>query len=145
MLDCIVPWLVARDHPGTCKGRVKLTKDNYLKYYETIDEIFRTRAFRIMEESKACLKPCTEILVKSKLKCNRKETNPYDGFLIQEISLHLQKTVKVTKFVKAYGLFDLVVEVGSSLGLWIGLSALGLLDFIMEKAFLILNNLKRIT
>ena len=25
----------------------------------------------------------------------------------------------------AYGIFDLVVEIGSSLGLWIGLSALG--------------------
>ena len=34
--------------------------------------------------------------------------------------------------MEAYGFFDLVVEVGSSLGLWIGLSALGVFDLLLD-------------
>ena len=34
----------------------------------------------------------------------------------------------------AYSEFDLIVEVGSSLGLWIGLSALGVFDLFLNLA-----------
>ena len=34
--------------------------------------------------------------------------------------------------MQAYDMFDLVVEVGSSLGLWIGLSAIGLFDLALQ-------------
>ena len=36
--------------------------------------------------------------------------------------------------MQAYGFFDLIVEVGSSLGLWIGLSALGVLDLALDQS-----------
>ena len=39
--------------------------------------------------------------------------------------LYFESTVKITKHIIAYGIFDLIVEIGSSLGLWIGPSALG--------------------
>ena len=39
--------------------------------------------------------------------------------------------------MEAYGFFDLVVEVGSSLGLWIGLSALGVFDLLFDFVALI--------
>ena len=39
----------------------------------------------------------------------------------------------VTKYQKTYSLFDLVVDVGNSLGLWIGLSALGLFDLLLQS------------
>ena len=60
------------------------------------------------------------------------------------IILNFKKTVKVTKYQKAYGLFDLVVEVGSSLGLWIGLSALGVFDLLLQCGTIIKQKLKHI-
>ena len=48
------------------------------------------------------------------------------------IFLHFKKTVTATRNMKAYGIFDLIVEIGSSLGLWIGLSALGVFDFALQ-------------
>ena len=60
------------------------------------------------------------------------------------ILLNFKKTVKVTKYQKAYGLFDLVVEVGSSLGLWIGLSALGVFDLLLQCGTTIKQKLKHI-
>ena len=32
----------------------------------------------------------------------------------------------------AYGEFELMVEIGSSIGLWIGLSALGVFDLVLQ-------------
>ena len=60
------------------------------------------------------------------------------------IYLNFKKTVKVTKYQKAYGLFDLVVEVGSSLGLWIGISALGVFDLLLQCGTIIKQKLEHI-
>ena len=53
--------------------------------------------------------------------------------------LSFQKRVKVTTYLNAYGLFDLVVEAGSSLGLWIGLSALGVFELVLEVVDVVLK------
>ena len=45
--------------------------------------------------------------------------------------------MKVTTHHKAYSLFDLIVDIGSSLGLWIGLSALGVFDLLIEAGDII--------
>ena len=37
----------------------------------------------------------------------------------------------IGRYNMAYGVFDLVVEVGSSLGLWVGLSVLGIFDLVL--------------
>ena len=41
-----------------------------------------------------------------------------------KVVLSLQKKVKVIRYMEAYGEFEMVVEIGSSLGVWIGLSHL---------------------
>ena len=48
------------------------------------------------------------------------------------IFLNFMKTVTVTRNKKVYGIFYLIVEIGSCLGLWIGLSALGVFDFALQ-------------
>lgn len=40
--------------------------------------------------------------------------------------------VEVHKIICAYDIFNLIVELGSSLGLWMGMSAVGLLDIFIE-------------
>ena len=40
---------------------------------------------------------------------------------------------KVLKTVCAYDGFSLIVELGSALGFWLGMSAISLLDIIMEN------------
>ena len=52
-------------------------------------------------------------------------------------------SVKQVLIESAYGLDDLVVEVGSSLGLWLGLSALGLFDIGLAFAAGLLGKLNR--
>ena len=44
--------------------------------------------------------------------------------------LFFSNDVQVRRIVLAYGLDDLLVEVGSCLGLWLGLSVVGIYDII---------------
>ena len=39
--------------------------------------------------------------------------------------------VKVERIVLAYGFTDLLVEIGSCLGLWLGLSVVGIFDLVL--------------
>ena len=45
--------------------------------------------------------------------------------------LHPQHEVKVFKDIYSYDAVNLVVDLGSALGLWLGLSALGIFDYII--------------
>ena len=45
----------------------------------------------------------------------------------------------MTRYLNAYDFFDLVVEAGSSLGLWIGLSALGVFDLLVKVGNVVKN------
>ena len=81
----------------------------------------------MVDHSTACRKPCFEVKIKSKF-LKAKETQR------KSVSLNFKKVVKVTRYVKAYSLIDLIVEIGSCLGLWIGLSALGVFDLVLDTA-----------
>ena len=126
-LGCLVPWLSAPNHTDQCKGTVPITEDNLKNTTDTIREI-DPRVFSynetLLEDQQACLKPCTEILVHSEV---RSKVWPIKSTVGMKF-----KRVKVTRYMMEYWIFDLVVEVGSSLGLWIGLSALGVFDLILE-------------
>ena len=47
------------------------------------------------------------------------------------IQINFGTTVKMKKSIIAYNHFDLLVEVGSCIGLWFGLSVLGIFDLII--------------
>ena len=51
------------------------------------------------------------------------------------LNVEFDKDVQIYKRVYSYDEFSLTVELGSALGLWIGLSALGLFDIIIEACF----------
>ena len=90
--------------------------------------------YRISPESKACLRPCHEVRAISKLK---NWVRPRHSATQMAINLNFRKYMKVTTHHKAYSLFDLIVDIGSSLGLWIGLSALGVFDLLIEAGDII--------
>ena len=54
--------------------------------------------------------------------------------------LESQNNVVILKDVYSYDLFNLVVDLGSALGLWLGLSALSIFDNILEilKAIIVM-------
>ena len=49
------------------------------------------------------------------------------------IELSFKRTVKRFYSIAAYDGFDFVVETGSALGLWLGLSGVGLFDLLIDS------------
>ena len=129
ILGCSVPWLSAPGDPESCREPIHLQGQKWVQPVDrVIDEI---RMSTIMSHSKTCLKPCLELRATSEIM----STEPLEEWNGRgKIVLNLKKKVKVTRHEKAFGLFELVVDAGSSLGLWIGLSALGIFDLAAEMA-----------
>ena len=62
------------------------------------------------------------------------------------ISIMFDEEVDILEEKSNYTGFDLIVDAGSSLGLWIGLSALGVFDFLYDigsKGIKLIQNLKK--
>ena len=121
VIGCRVPLFSAPADPRNCQGRLD---QSVIKLFETMQNFWQTVLIAGSSSTNACLKPCKAVKAHSTL--TTRESYPF-----AQVLLHFETTVKVVTYHKAYGLFDLVVEVGSSLGLWIGLSALGVYDLLL--------------
>ena len=80
-----------------------------------------------MDCMKDCLPPCITMNIKPRLKT-------YRGNFKHRAQLELvwDDQVTINKAVHSIEFFDLIVELGSALGLWLGLSAVSLLDYVVE-------------
>ena len=123
VLGCNIPLLSAPDNTENCKGRIKLNgsraSDYGAKTFALID-----KKLSLYNRYNDCLKPCLEMRAFSRLV---KTEYAHGG-----ITITFGREIKIHKYRYAYGLFELVIDVGSSLGLWIGLSALGVFDLILN-------------
>ena len=70
-----------------------------------------------------CLPPCTILTATSQ------QQQVYSSNL-RRVALNFDDVVEVQTTVLAYGVDSLLVEVGSSLGLWLGLSVVGVFDLL---------------
>ena len=110
----MVPWLTTENH---CRNHMKK-----LGKHEPIVQWLRSIVTRSLAgfqyQSVSCLNPCA---VQVKLAFEMKSVNG-DAFS----AIHFDETVGVKTIRPSYTFTDLVVEMGSSLGLWLGLSMIGL-------------------
>ena len=120
-LGCSIPWLSAPGNKDNCKGQITLKGKKMLS--------FKLKLFKVAEKMlslsnkyDACLRPCVQMKAFSRLV----KTEHMSGLV-----LTFDNDLMVYTYNYAYGLFELVIDVGSSLGLWIGLSALGVFDLIL--------------
>ena len=78
----------------------------------------------IIYKPPACLPPCSVLSTSS-------EFLTEDSYDVHSIYLHFDDTVEVQTTVMAYDFASLLVEIGSSSGLWLGLSVVGLFDLLI--------------
>ena len=133
-LGCAIPWHSAPKNEKNCNTKLNGSGTHYGSKKDLIrDNVERIIKTDILEHTNACLKPCLQLKSYSKLK------HTYKANYYNRLELVFKKTVRVTKYLKAYTEFDLVVEIGSAMGLWIGLSILGVLDLFLITG----NDLRR--
>ena len=124
LLNCTIPWMTGSNKTRMCRGKIQTSKEVFGKAVEKFNSALITEHFKTFDYSKVCPKPCNELRFTSKFK------NMYSSILpeFHGIGMLFKTSVKETEELLAYGLVDLAVEIGSSLGLWVGLSALGVFD-----------------
>ena len=135
MLGCMVPWLSGKNH---CAGLIES-----LPIHEDLRELLNTIitfSWRGQgHESDTCLQPCTTLSARSIYVHTFAKNISNDV-----IHLFFDETIRVERIVPAYGFGTLLVEIGSSLGLWLGLSVVGLFDALIVTVAGFLNLRKRL-
>ena len=105
----------------TCADNIKQTKEQRKQWYKLCQEIsngFWPKALN------SCKSPCTTVQYAVKKVAgisNLKRSHV--------VKIGFNTKVSVEMEALKYGYFDVVVEIGSSLGLWLGLSALDLVAY----------------
>ena len=120
-LGCMVPWISELD---ACTGKLnRLDKHNdVMSWLRTIV----TQSFgRIIYRPKTCLPPCT-ILSAHATFCSSTKSN-----FANTIELYFSLDIEVEITDLAYDSGDLLVEIGSCLGLWLGLSVVGIYEVVV--------------
>jgi hypothetical protein len=110
-----------------------------LNFTHTSDYNFRNKyatpalTLKNLEEEHICKKFCVFTSTEPRLQyieefSNRKKTRA---------QIFFQKEVSVTEKLPNYDFFKFIIDTGSSLGLWLGLSILGLWDLLTDSIQLI--------
>ena len=122
-LGCMVPWISRKNQCAGLIPRLPIHKDLH-SFLETI--LVPSWAGQA-HKSDSCPPPCTTLSAKSiYLRTIARSTLPKD-----KIHLHFDENIKVERIVPAYDFGTLLVEIGSSLGLWLGLSVVGVFDALV--------------
>ena len=125
-IGCILPWMNMDPSCSNYLPLASVKKSNYVKHLGAYGhKLMAARGCRYQ----SCPKPCAELLVKSELTYQMLTgKDKLDGRLF----LDFAKYANIIVHEIEYTCFHLIVDVGSSLGLWIGLSILGLYDLALD-------------
>ena len=122
---CLPPWW-PKENNITCEKDlpVKQVSDKVLeKISADLDNLSDGLKIGVM---KKCPTPC----VTTKVKVSMLTTFPHYPYHAK-MKLTIPGTITMTKAIYLYTPFNLVVEFGSALGLWLGLSAITLVDLTL--------------
>ena len=120
VLGCMVPWMSDEDQ---CKEAIqRMPKHDDI--FKWIQSIYKNTWTGNHYRFSSCPLPCT--LVSAHANVLQQTTTNSKGD--HRIDMYFKESVKVENVILAYNMDSLLVEIGSSLGLWLRLSVVGLFD-----------------
>ena len=122
---CLPPW-ITNVTEFTCEQDRDVKKINADLKDNILNEMVQFLDLRDLDLFKHCLSPCLSMSFKFNLIDHSPNQPDYGA-----VKFKVVDAVTVVTDVLAYDLFSLVVDLGSALGLWLGLSALSIFDNIL--------------
>ena len=125
LIDCVPPWVSEKDQ---CTGVINATEEVTDKYwyntevYDTFESISDMIDYPAQKRS---TKPCT--VTRSNVMKNAKKFTE-KTLISSMIRFQFDNLVVQRTKMLAYGFSDFLIDLGSSLGLWFGLSVFGITD-----------------
>ncbi len=125
LYDCLPPWFP--DNNGViCEDNIKITVHDKTLMNKTKQDFAKIVDGRKINANDKCMKPCKA------LKASIKKTLHITTRLEKTIlTYEILNSVTVHRDMYESDFFDLLVNLGSALGLWLGMSALCIFDFIL--------------
>ena len=122
-INCVPPFLSEKDHCLNLSEKYRAE----LKYYEKKYFV----PYIMLRDTKAenqCQKPCKQQRISVSLRDQTPSSMSNSSF----ISICFNPNVKVLTEEPSYNWFNFIVDVGSSLGTWVGISAITLINFAVN-------------
>ena len=122
-INCVLPYLSERDHCMNLSEKYKAEVNYYGEKYDN--------PYIMMGETdaqKQCQKPCKQ----QKIIVSLRDQTPSSGSYTSMVVINFNTNVKVSKEEPSYNWFNFIVDVGSSFGTWVGISAITLIDFAVN-------------
>ena len=124
---CLPPWVTTNNSKIICEEQTNLDARAMKKtpLYDNIKELIKNYETEIF---KRCLPPCKTMKIKLQ------EVSYNSNYLGKaKIEARSKDWATVHTQVYSYDILNLTVDLGSALGLWLGLSCLSILDHILEN------------
>ena len=121
---CLPPWYKDNNFDQQCK-QVDIDADSLMNK-TIVDDLYDLLSNREIKLFKRCLPPC----IKMEIKLER--TLHLTNLLLRakiDVKSRDWATVKTQDY--SYDIFSLTVDLGSALGLWLGLSMISILDYVL--------------
>ena len=122
-INCVLPFLSERDHCQNLSEKYQAEIEHYGNTYLVPYMLFgETKA------QKQCQKPCKQ----QRISVCLRDQAPSNVANSSTIVITFNPNIKVSKEEPSYNWFNFIVDVGSSLGTWVGISAVTLIDFAVN-------------
>ena len=133
MIGCIPPWIkfnMVEIDKDICTNQVNITSTQVMDIVSVMEQLNHDIKFlkELKLTSEECKPSCTQMKVASKM--TSYVSGNWSGYYF---TMLFNDIIKVQKEVTSYDIFSLCFEIGSSLGLWIGLSAMGVFHLIVVE------------
>ena len=122
-LNCIPPW-VPNEKDNVCHQSLIIDEKLKIEYKKLVDNLYKRED---LESFVNCRRPCKMTTIQHK-KIFYMSNYPKSGVL----KLKIGSTILKETEIYSYDIFSLAVELGSALGLWLGLSLLSLYDLATD-------------
>ena len=134
---CLLPWISTNNSKMNCKEKIDI-EPNVMKSTPLYTDILYLIKNFEPQMFKKCLPPCITMEIKLHEVSYKSKVLDEAGF--EAIS---KDWATVYTLVYSYDILSLTVDLGSALGLWMGLSCLSILDHILENWISIKNYWKK--
>ena len=124
---CVAPWMSDKNGCNTTFDR----KPEHAALLDEVSNLYEDALFGYDPVFSNCLPPCIKTSVK--VKYYGSYERPFWNH--SSITISFRDTVHLSIMKSAYTEVDLLIEAGSSLGLWLGLSVIGLYDLFIILVF----------
>ena len=124
ILGCNPPWLSSKHQ---CNSIMNTTEIDDLLHNRTFKTFTNIRSMKSYAAKERCTKPCTE--VRNTIFKNEHNFFGLGNYAI--FNLVFDDIVVLKTKMLAYGFSDFLIDMGSSLGLWFGLSVFGIRDVVI--------------